>query len=41
VREDDDYFKYKKDGTGKWRFNQFRNAWLPYGALDMELCQIQ
>jgi hypothetical protein len=41
VREYDDYFKYKKNCTGKWGFTRpFKNARPPYGALHMDLCQI-
>jgi hypothetical protein len=43
VREYDDYFKYKKDCTGKWGFTAsrpFRYARPRYGALHMELCRI-
>jgi hypothetical protein len=41
VREQEDYFKYKKDCTEKWGSCWFRNARLPYGALHMELHRTQ
>jgi hypothetical protein len=40
MREYDDYFKYKKDCTGKWGSHTFRNARPLYGALHMELRRI-